>query len=392
MNLRRTSSTARRLVSTALSVAAFGALAAGCAVAPHDGDSDTISSTGAALAIAGWKPDSEIPDRFLLAQESYLPPAMAAINGTAYLVHSNGASKNTTTGQLNANYDLYWTKKIGGDWRLPDRIGNQSSYFPPTLAAFNGYLYMLHTSGSGDVRQVWYARFDPRTETWTGDSQIYGYRSEGTPGIVASGGRLLIVGVNPSDKKLWQATMDTSERFSTPQPLAYMYSSSPPSLTDFGGRIYMVHMAGTTNAMVYNSWNGTSWGADVTVTNDVGGSAQTSSVPPVIAAYGSYIHMVYRDAGSDQILWTYFDGARWSRRVTLPNMYMHGQAALAAAYDRLVLVHQPSDSDFYNPGWNEQPLWWSSWYDTTTTSGGSTGGGGGTIGGGGTVGGGTKQN
>jgi hypothetical protein len=166
---------------------------------------------------------------------------------------------------------------------------------------------------------------------------------DGPPAITAYNNQLHFVGTNPTTHQLWHATMSPSEVFSSAQPMAGHFSASRVSTAAYGGRLYLVHRAGATDAIVYNSFDGTSWGADQFVPNGSGGAPITGP-RPVIAAVNGYLHLAHRRPGSDQVWWTYFNGCAWASEVTIGNRTSTYDPSLAAGGPGLNLITTSDDT------------------------------------------------
>ncbi len=307
---------------------------AGCATAPDE--DPAVSSTEDNLSISQWSINAQVPSMF-----SAQSPALAALNGVAYLNHSGSGDSG-----------IWWAKYTPSTWTHDATVGNQASTATPSLAAFNGFVYMTHLSSNSGATQVWYSRFDPATQTWRPDSQLP-YQSAGTPTIQAFGSRLYIIGVTPGTSQLWWATMDATEGFTASSLLPFMFSATPPSLAVLNNRLYMVHRAGVTTSMVLNSFDGTSWGPDLTIDGGFNGGPQTNSDQPAIAAYGGVLHLVHNETSAGGIWWSYYTPSTgvWSAEVAFPaNQRMTGFAALAPLPTQLLMVHHGS---------GDNTLWYS---------------------------------
>jgi hypothetical protein len=330
-------STIRNLIQVLAVLGTFSMPAAGCTAALDD-DDPAVSSIGDELSVLQWSYNVQIG-----GQLSAQSPALGVLNGVAHLAHSGTSD----TG-------IWWATYTPGPnyWDPNVKLGSQASSATPSLAGFNDHVYMAHVGGESGSTQVWFERFDTGIWQWLPDYQLP-YRSAGSPTIAAFGAKLYFVGVTPGTGQLWWATMDANETFTPSQLLPYMYSSSPPSLAVLNNRLYMVHMAGFTSNMVMNSFDGVSWGPDITIQGGFGGGAQHSSVAPAIAAYGGVLHMIHKETTADGIWWSYYTPSTgvWSAEVSLPNSQrMDGFAALAALPSQLLMVHR---------GAGENTLWYS---------------------------------
>ncbi|HEV7556633.1 MAG TPA: hypothetical protein VGO00_14310 [Kofleriaceae bacterium] len=243
-------------------------------------------------------------------QQAYYGGAVATVNGTTYMVHSGATSPG----------DLWWTKLGPNGWQDDIRIPNQQASSRVSLAAFNGELFMVHSGSDASSNQVWVSSFDEQSQTWVPNDQV-SYQSKGTPAICAFNGYLYFVGVTPSTNQLWMGKMNASHAFTPQHPLSAQYSASPVSLAVYQNKLYMAHRAGTTFSVVFNSYDGSSWGLDHNIFDGTG--TPIRAVEPAIAAHDGYLHLVHiTGVGSSgtYVYWTYFDGTVWSVETTIGSM------------------------------------------------------------------------
>lgn len=191
-----------------------------------------------------------------------------------------------------------------------------------SLAAFNGYLYMVHAD-SVDSKRLWMSRFSPSTNQWSGAFLLSHQSYPGPPALTAFGNQLHLIGTDPTSHQLWQSTMSTSEAFTPPVMLAGQYSNSRISAAVAHCKLYIAHRAGAGTGMVYNTYNGTSWGADRTVPSGTNGAA-AEAYEPVIAERAGYLHLVYRTPATQDLWWTYFNGTSWAAAVSTGTTTVYG--------------------------------------------------------------------
>ena len=222
------------------------------------------------------------------------------------------------------NWQLFWRERAGGtNWWSAEAVipGVQSSYVKPSMAAFNGYLYMMYANRTDSRLTV--TRFNPATNTWSASFSTPYTSYGGPPAMVAYNGVLQLIGVDPSTKKLWRATMSTSEAFSAPVPMEGHYSYGRVSAAVQGCKLHIVHRAGSGTTVVHNFFNGTGWTYDRTIPAGRNGAA-LQALEPVIAERSGYLHLVHRDLDNGApyadapMWWTYYNGASWPLAVTLP--------------------------------------------------------------------------
>ena len=309
--------------------------AAGCIGAP---DNDpALSSIDAPLNISQWTINAKVP-----GMSSKQSPALAAMNGVAYLNHS---SQNDTP--------IWWARFTQNGWTGDSPVPGQASNATPSLAAFNGALHMLHLSATSGATQVWHTQLDPVTLTWTPNSML-SFNSVGTPAIQAFNSRLQIIGVTPGSLQLWQAEIIGNNPPSNFRALSGMFSATPVSLAVLDNRLYMVHRTGVFHDMVLNSSpDGIAWGPDVQIDGGFDGGLQTVPDQPAIAAYGGVLHLVHNETNHPGIWWSYYTPSTsvWTSEVAFPApQSMAGFAALAPLPNQLLMVHH---------GATENTLWYS---------------------------------
>jgi hypothetical protein len=278
------------------------------------------------------------------SQQAFYGGAVGTLNNVTYMVHSGATSQ----------YNLWWTKLTSSGWVPDTQIPYQLSNARVTLAAYNGFLYMLHGGSDDSSTDVWLSKFNPSTQTWSTNIKLsYATAVRCVPAIVAYNGLLYIVGVTPHTNQLWMATMNASETFSVATPLGGQYSSSAVSLAVFQNRIYMAHRAGTTTSVVYNSFDGTSWGLDHTIY--AGNGAPIQAYEPSIAVYDGYLHLVHVTPYSvpnyspGYVMWTYFDGASWVAETSVNRVTSSIDPRLTLGSSGLVMV---TTGDVYSDDWN----------------------------------------
>ncbi len=305
-------------------------LAGGCAAL----DEDELGEATQELSVSSWSAPALVGADH---QQAYRGAQVTTLNGVAYMVHS-GRCGSWSCGGAGSSKELWWTRRTAGaGWANDLKIPNQLSAHKVSLAAFNGHVYMVHTGSDDGSTSLWISRFSPATQQWSANYQIAYSSLGGPPAIAAYGGVLRFVGVNPSDQRLWTATMTAGEVFSSATPLAGQYSASRVSAAVFDNRLYIAHRAGGSSTIVYNSFNGASWTYDAAIHAGPNGAA-IEATEPVIAAHNGYLHLIHRRPGSNHVWWTYFNGSSWPAEVTLNNWTTTYDPSLAPGPEGLVLV------------------------------------------------------
>jgi len=281
-------------------------------------------------------------------QQAYFGGAVATASGTTYMVHSGA----------NSPADLWWTKLGPNGWQDDIQIPNQKASSRVSLAALNGVVFMVHSGSDASTNQVWVSSFDEASQSWVPNYQV-SYASKGTPAICAYNNHLYIVGVTPSTNQLWMATMTPTQAFSVAQPLTGQYSASPVSLSVYQNKMYMAHRAGTTPTVVYNSFDGASWGLDHTILD--GSGTPIRAIEPALAAHDGYLHLVHitsTGASGTYVYWSYFDGTTWSAETTINGMTSPTQdPRITEGGTGLVMVTTTAVNNFWGTLYTRDLFW-----------------------------------
>lgn len=272
-----------------------------CVVPVDEEPVEVTSETEQSLVVSNWSPSTQVSASTIWYAQ------LGTLNGTTYMVHTG------------PGYGLRWRQLVGAVWTEPVMIPGQFSTQRVSLAAFNGFLYMVYVPGtSSNGTSLAVSRFNPATAQWSPHFQI-SHTSFGPPALAAFNSRLYLIGVDPASKMLWSATMTSTEVFTSASPMNGHYSHGRVSAAVFNCTLYIAHRAGSTSTIVYNSFNGTQWGFDQTVPAGPTGAGILGE--PVIAERAGYLHLLHRRNDSSSgvpVWWTYFDGTSWASEVTIP--------------------------------------------------------------------------
>ena len=336
-----------RAVGTIL-VAAMSVL--GCSVSTStDAPPENVGQTSADLSIYQWSADYAAGD-----SHSDDNASIATFNANGleltFMVHTGADS----------GKNMYFAySKDGATWGSDQQIPNMYTSSTPHMAAFNGYLYMIH-QGADDPGSVWMSRFNTSTWSWGQDYQLP-YRSWGTPSLASYNGALYIVGNTASSGQVWQATMSATEVYSPASNIPGVTSlTDAPSLAVhcpggfcYPATLYMAYRTtsfevGMSGLQVPLGRRGTpttpTWWTPWVVVNTDGTHKQTGATP-ALASYGGNLHLIDTPLVGDYIEWSYYDGSSWSLDVNIRSQRMWGSASLAPRSNRLSMVHSSSRAD-----------------------------------------------
>ncbi|HEY6036108.1 MAG TPA: hypothetical protein VIV58_17650 [Kofleriaceae bacterium] len=271
-------------------------------------------------------------------------PAMAMLNGAEYYVYPWDDGSAVLPG---VSHDLYWHKCDSTGCTSPKRIPGQLSLGRVNLAAYNGFIYMVH-QGDSDSTEVWFTRLTPSTGQWTSNVKLSFATVVGAPALAAFNNRLYMVGsrkqqvirnnVSVTTFPLWYASMDTNEVWSPTGTLWGEESASPPSLAVFAGQLYAAHRWGQTSQIVVQTLPaGGTWSAVQHIFAGVN-NANIEGDDVQIAAVNGWLHLVHHRWSGSQTWWTYFNQCNpWAPEVTVPSYNFSSRSSMATSRQGLSL-------------------------------------------------------
>ncbi len=258
------------------------------------------------------------------------PPAMATLNGVNYYVYT----WDDDSPFPGVSHDLYWHKCDSNGCTSPRRISDQESLGRASLAAFNGYIYMVH-QGDDDSTAVWFSRFTPSTDQWSPNVKLSFSTYGGAPALAAFNGSLYIAGSRKLTTKgttypLWYATMGTNEQFSATQTIAGQ-SASAVTLAPLGNSLYLAHRVGTDHEIAIHSLpaNGAWSNPSLIPAGPQNGYIQGDDVQ--LASVNGYLHLVHHRTSGNETWWTYNRGCdAWAPEVSIPAFNYSSASSMAA--------------------------------------------------------------
>ncbi|HET9627656.1 MAG TPA: hypothetical protein VFP84_40140 [Kofleriaceae bacterium] len=317
------------------------ALIAACATGEETQVDEPLTSEAASgLSVSAWGNPAG-------ASNAFYNSAVATINGKTIQV---SVGDNTGPVYFMNHTNLYWSKMESSTrWGQEQRLGDQAADSKVSLAAFNGYIYMVHT-GEDDSSHTWLSKFDPNTETWSDNFQIQGYPSyNGPPAIVAYNNLLYFI-ASQAKGVMWYATMTPGEVFSAPVGIDHNTSTGRPSAAVLNGKLYVFHtlLAPNDHTLVYGTFDGTSWSFPQHIRN--GTAPDIVGSEAAVAVDQGVLHVVHTTGSStsEQLQWTYFDGCTWAgTEVTLNDWRTSQPPAIAQGGPGLVLMKSADDYDWF---------------------------------------------
>ena len=208
------------------------------------------------------------------------------------------------------NDEIYYKNSTDGgtSWGTDTRLTNSSgSSYYPSISVFGSVVHVSwHDTRDGN-REIYYKRSTDGGVSWSSDTRLtndtaYSYYSS----IGISGSVVHIVWSEFRDGNYeiyYKRSTDAGTSWGSDTRLTnYVAESGYPSISVSGSNVHIVwHDLRAGNWEIYykrSTDGGTSWGIDTRLTND-----PAYSWGPSVLAYGSVVHVVWRDFrdGNDEI-------------------------------------------------------------------------------------------
>lgn len=298
------------------------------------------SEATSALTFGGWNAVNQT------YKDTWHAAQVASLNGVTYVVSVGNCGSWDCYPFATDTTQLRWWKIVNGVATGGGDIPNQSANSKVSLAAFNGYLYMLHT-GSDNSSATYLSRFNPTTETWTTNRSIGFTSFGGPPAIAAYNNKLYLIGISDYPYGMWYATMDVYENFTAQRAIPGHDSASRPSATVAFNKLWFAHRWGQTGDIVYGTFDGSTWSGANHIYGGVN-NGPIQGLEPVIASDGAVLRLVHRRP-NDTYLWTQsYDGCRWAATETsLGTQQSSLEPSLASGGPGLVLVSERDHDDLF---------------------------------------------
>jgi hypothetical protein len=141
-------------------------------------DEPATSETTQALSVFNWTGSQ-------LVQNGMWRSQLVTLGSRIFAVHAG----------VGHDYTLSWRERFGANvWGPATVIPGQETSMQVSLAAFNGYIYMIRADRS-QTTKLWLSRFDPATNTWSTSYQLPHTSYGGPPAMAAYQGVLQLIGV-----------------------------------------------------------------------------------------------------------------------------------------------------------------------------------------------------
>ncbi|MFF1561774.1 hypothetical protein [Streptomyces sp. NPDC058279] len=209
-----------------------------------------------------------------LPWQSMTPPALASYNGKLYAAY------------VRPDQAVMWTRLENGQWRAPERIGGDQSYFAPALGVAHGKLFYAVTGRDGGL--------NTRTFNGTTWSAIYnwkGYGSAKAPSMATHRTQLWLTHIG-ADGTIHHNTHDGKGWHGPYQDNLEWTVNHPVTTASWGDNLWRI--ARGTEGKFYTSSLHT--GADWTDRGLIGNWTTPSG--PAIAAHDGKLWIFFRDGNS----------------------------------------------------------------------------------------------
>ena len=276
------------------------------------------------------------------------PPAFAVYNGWLYMVG------------VNEDYNLSITRtKDGYNWWPVQLLNNLGSGFStnhanggPSLAVFDGSLYLSFTNNSSQVEIARFTQDDYATNGIGIDinnpSQLQGNTSQNQPTLVAYNGQLydFFESQDSSDRVLYTSSSTPSNASSGwSQAAVATYGNGTNQLTSSqigaavinngknggaGTLLISYNGSGSGDTTVYSStFNAGSWDG----INNTNGQTVPNGSAPSLVSVGNTVYMFTRGNGNNTInIKATYDGSNWNAIPAVPNNGQTPSAVFTTGY------------------------------------------------------------
>jgi uncharacterized repeat protein (TIGR02543 family) len=191
-------------------------------------------------------------------------------------------------------------------WSAQTQIPGVGTDSGPSLAVYNGILYMAWMGVVTGEPSIWYATYN--NGVWSAQTQIPGVGTTSFPSLAVYNGILYMAWRGAgADTSIWYATYNNGVWSAQTQILG-VGTSAGPSLAVYNGNLYMAWKGEPTdNRVFYAKYNGAGWSAQTPIP----GIGTTSG--PWLAVYNGILYMAWKGADYDMgIYYATYNGAGWS--------------------------------------------------------------------------------
>ncbi|MCO7223016.1 hypothetical protein [Pleionea sp. CnH1-48] len=238
-------------------------------------------------------------------------------NGSYYAAFSEAESKKLKLARYTRG---------NGSWRLLGQINSHKTSDKPSLAVFNGRLYIAFKGSSSNKI---YISSTSNGTSWVPAKQIRSYQSSKSPTLavanVGGNDRLVAAFRGSSSKKLYITGTYDGDNWSSAIKLSDQ-SSNAPYIAANGKYVYIAYKgASTNNIYIQRSINGGfNWEKAKKLS-----SAYRSNRGPAIAFHNNALHLTFKGISSNRIYRaTSTDGANWSNATTMGSNKTSGSLTL----------------------------------------------------------------
>lgn len=182
-------------------------------------------------------------------------------------------------------------------------------------------------------------------EANTTPQQISGTQTTNSPAFSTFQRKLWLAYLQ--DSKYKTASFDGTSWTIAPDPIKSNSQSGPPTLVAFGGKLYLVHIASSSQDLYCMTDDGTSWSADTWMFTATGMPAETTVA---VAVFKKQMYVAWRNESGNQIGINKWNGqGAWPNTSlpSVPGVTTLKSPALATFNKKLFLLHVANDSTNY---------------------------------------------
>jgi hypothetical protein len=279
-------------------------------------------------------------------------PALVTFGNLQVAVYKGESSDNNLRMMTSVD-GMHWS----GNEEIRDQPGNSGNIIrsnkPPALAVLNDRLVMVHKGEHSN--DLYLSSYDGRN--WSGNKtfhQVTSINPKSDEGVALVTFRDKIHMVHKGESKaLYHSVFDGkswsgNKTFAESTPIK-PESSEAPALAAFNTTLYMVHKGANSTTLYLSTFDGTTWSGNKTFKEATGISPESAHAP-TLTDIGGRLYMIYRGASDDHLYQTTFDGSTWSGNTLIESFSgiapaSNERQASAAFRNKLYLLYKGAQSN-----------------------------------------------
>jgi len=222
-------------------------------------------------------------------------------------------------------------------YRAETQISGQQSQDAPAVAAYDGTTYMVHRGQSSN--NLYSSTCTLYGDCWTPNQQIAGLSAKATVGLTAHQNKLHMAYLSGSTNNIHYSSYQAGGSWSQDVTLSYQ-SKKPPALASdpITQNLMLVYVDTPYQVLQYTLYDG-DWHSSYVVPGTYPGGNGSTTKAPALAVHQGRVHLVYENM-TGALMHTSFDGHTWVTPNTVGSKYEQSSPALTSWFGKLYLFHR----------------------------------------------------